>query len=134
MGHVLGTTWDYKLVQGGPVLKGRYLLWLKPDADACLELKNTTIRWLQVVQHECANFFVAQEKLVCDRIPRRACGVIGRVLLLSFANVRVVAFATGYLLEFCSASFSWAWCLGVGGRGPQALGICRPQRGGVRKV
>ena len=55
----------------------------------------TMIRWLQVVQHECANFFVAQVKLVCDPIPRRACGVIGRVLLLSFANVREFASATG---------------------------------------
>ena len=55
----------------------------------------TMIRWLQVVQHQLANFFGAQVKLVCDPIPRRACGVIGRVLLLSFANVRVLAFATG---------------------------------------
>ena len=63
----------------------------------------TTIRWLQVVQHDCAHFFVAQVKLACDPIPRRACGVIGRVLLLSFANVLVLPFATEYLLEFCSA-------------------------------
>ena len=63
----------------------------------------TMIRWLQVVKDERANFFVAQVKLVCDPIPRRACGVIGRVLLLSFANVLVLPFATGYLLEFCSA-------------------------------
>ena len=54
----------------------------------------TMIRWLQVVQHERANFFVAQVKLVCDPIPRRACGVIGRVLLLSFANVLALPFAT----------------------------------------
>ena len=98
-------------------------------------VRTTTItRWLQVVQHERANFFVAQVRLVCDPIPRRACGVTGRVLLLSFANVLVLPFATGYLLEFCSASFFWGWCLGVGGRGPQALGIRRPQRSGVRKV
>ena len=63
----------------------------------------TTIRWLQVVQHERANFFVAHVKLACDPIPRRACGVIGRVLLLSFANVLVLHFATGYLLDFCLA-------------------------------
>ena len=54
----------------------------------------TMTRWLQVVQHERAFFFVAQAKLVCDP---------GRVLLLSFANVLVLPFATGYLLEFCSA-------------------------------
>ena len=52
------------------------------------------IPWLQVVQQDCAHFFVAQAKLVCDP---------GRVLLLSFANVLVLPFATGYLLEFCSA-------------------------------
>ena len=92
------------------------------------------IRWLQVVQHERANFFATQVKLVRDPIPRRACGVIGRVLLLSFANVRVLSFAAGCLLEFCSASFFWGWCLGVGGRGPQALRIRRPQRSGVREV
>ena len=57
--------------------------------------KNTIIRWLQIVQHERATFFVAQVKLVCDPIPRRTCGVIGRVLLQSLANVRVLAFATG---------------------------------------
>ena len=50
------------------------------------------IRWLQVVQHERANFFAAQAKLVCDP---------GKVLLLSFANVLVLPFTTGYLLEFC---------------------------------
>ena len=61
------------------------------------------IRWLQVSQHERANFFVAQVKLVCDPIPRRACGVVRRVLLLSFANVLMLPFATGYLLEFCAA-------------------------------
>ena len=54
----------------------------------------TMIRWLQVVQHERATFFVAQVKLVCGPIPRRACGVIGRVLLLSFANVLALPFAT----------------------------------------
>ena len=53
------------------------------------------IRWLQVVQHECANFFVAQAKLGCDPIPRRACGVVAKVLLVSFANVHVLPFATG---------------------------------------
>ena len=63
----------------------------------------TMIRRLQVVQHDRANFFVAQVKLVRDPIPRRACGVTGRLLLLSFANVLVLPFATGYLLEFCSA-------------------------------
>ena len=61
------------------------------------------VRWIQVVQHERANFFVAQVKLVCGPSPRRACGVIGRVLLLSFANVLVLVLATAYLLEFCSA-------------------------------
>ena len=65
----------------------------------------TTIRWLQVVQHERVNFFVAQVKLVCDPIRRHACGVIGKVLLLSLANVPALALATGYLLELCSASF-----------------------------
>ena len=94
----------------------------------------TMIRWLQVVQHERANFFVAQVNLVHGPIPRRACAGVGRVLLLSFANVLVLAFATGYLFEFCSASFFWGWCLGVGGRGPQALGIRRPRRSGVRGV
>ena len=54
----------------------------------------TMIRWLEVVQHERVNFFVAQVKLVRDPIPRRACGVIGRVLLLSFANVLALPFAT----------------------------------------
>ena len=63
----------------------------------------TMIRWLQVVQHGRVNFFVAQVKLVCDPIPRRACGVTGSVLLLSFANVLVLPFATGYLFEFFSA-------------------------------
>ena len=53
------------------------------------------VRWIQVVQHARANFFVAQVKLVRDPILRRACGVIGRVLLLSFANDLVLAFATG---------------------------------------
>ena len=94
----------------------------------------TTIRWLQVVQHECANFFVAQVKLVRDPTPRSACGVIGRVLLLSFANVLVLPFATGHLFEFCSGYFFWGLGLGVGGRGPQALGIRRPQRSGVRGI
>ena len=61
----------------------------------------TMMRQLQVVQHERATFFVAQVKLVCDPIPRRACGVTGRVLLLSFANVPALALSTGYLLEFC---------------------------------
>ena len=60
-------------------------------------------RWLQVVHRELVNFFVAQVLLVCDPIPRRAFGVIGRVLLLSFADVPVLPFATGYLREFCSA-------------------------------
>ena len=63
----------------------------------------TTIPWLQGVPREHANFFAAQVKLVCDPIPKRACGAIGRVLLLSYANLLVLAFATGYLLEFCSA-------------------------------
>ena len=54
----------------------------------------TMIRWLQVVQHERVNFFVAQVNLVCDPTPRRACGVIGRVLLLSFENVLALPFAT----------------------------------------
>ena len=54
----------------------------------------TLMRWLQVVQHGRANFFVAQVKLACDP---------GRVLLLSFAHVLVLPFATVYSLEFCSA-------------------------------
>ena len=41
-----------------------------------------------------ANFFVAQVKLARGPIPRRAFGVIGRVLLLSFANVLALPFAT----------------------------------------
>ena len=94
--------------------------------------KISTIRWHQVVQHECANFFVAQVKLVWDPIPRRACGVTGRVRLLSFANVLVLPFATGYLFEFCSACFFWGLGLGVGGRGPQALGIRRARRSSAR--
>ena len=77
----------------------------------------TMMRWLQVVQRERANFFVARVKLVCDP---------GRVLLLSFANVLVLPFATGHLFEFCSGYFFWGLCLGVGGRGPRALGIRRP--------
>ena len=87
----------------------------------------TMVRKLQVVQHERATFFVAQVKLVWDPTPRRASGVIRRVLSQSFANVLVLPFATGYLFEFCSAEFFWGLCLGVGGRGPQALGIRRPQ-------
>ena len=92
----------------------------------------TMMRWLQVVQHERATFFVAQVKLVWDPIPRRACGVVGRVLSQSFANVLVLPFATGYLFESCSAYFFWRLCIGVGGRGPQALGIRRPPGSGVR--
>ena len=64
--------------------------------------KITIMRWLQGVQYEHANFFAAKVKFVCDPIPRRACGVIGRVLLLSFANVLVLPFATRYLVAFCS--------------------------------
>ena len=59
-------------------------------------VRTTTIsRRLHVVQHELVIFFVAQVKLVRDPIRRRACGVIGRFLLLSFANVLVLPFATG---------------------------------------
>ena len=47
---------------------------------------------------------------------------------MSFVNVRVLPFATGFLPEFLSAKFFWGLCPGVGGSGPQALGIRRPQR------
>ena len=46
---------------------------------------------------------------------------------MSFVNVRVLPFATGFLPEFLSAKFFWGLCPGVGGSGPQALGIRRPQ-------
>ena len=51
---------------------------------------------------------------------------------MSFVNVRVLPFATGFLPEFLSAKFFWGLCPGVGGRGPQALGIRRPPGSGVR--
>ena len=40
---------------------------------------------------------------------------------MSFVNVRVLPFATGFLPEFLSAKFFWGLCPGVGGSGPQAL-------------
>ena len=97
MGHVLDTTLDQTLVQDASDSTGRSLSRLKLDADGWLEQVSiaTVIERLQVVQHERAHFFVAQVKLACDPIPRRACGVIVRVLLLSFANVLVLPFATG---------------------------------------
>ena len=42
-------------------------------------------------------------------------------------SARVLPFATGFLPEFLSAKFFWGLCPGVGGRGPQALGIRRPR-------
>ena len=45
---------------------------------------------------------------------------------MSFVNVRVLPFATGFLPEFLSAKFFGGLCPGVGGSGPQALGIRRP--------
>ncbi len=53
---------------------------------------------------------------------------------MSFVNVRVLPFATGFLPEFLSAKFFWGLCPGVGGSGPQALGIRRPLGLGVRGV
>ncbi len=53
-----------------------------------------------------------------------------------FVSVRVLPFATGFFPEFLSAKFFWGLCPGVGGRGPQALGIRRPhggRRAGVAK-
>ena len=44
-----------------------------------------------------------------------------------FLSARALPFATGFLPEFLSAQFFWRLCPGVGGRGPQALGIRRPQ-------
>ena len=48
---------------------------------------------------------------------------------MSFVNVRVLSFATGFLPEFLSAKVFGGLCPGVGGSGPQALGIRRPQGG-----
>ena len=84
-------------------------------------------RCLRVVQHERANFFATEAKLGCDPFSRRAFGVVGGVLLVSFANVRVLSFAEGYLPEFGLALFFFGeLCFGFGGRGPQAHGIRRP--------
>ena len=86
---------DQKVVQDAPDSTGRSSFWLKPDADACLEMKNGTSSMAPGCPARArANFFVAQVKLVCGPIPRRALGVIGRVLLLSFANVLALPFAT----------------------------------------
>ena len=49
-----------------------------------------------------------------------------------FLSARVLPFATGFLPEILSAQFFWGLCPGVGGRGPQALGIRRPLGLGVR--
>ena len=53
---------------------------------------------------------------------------------MSFLSARGLPFATGFLPEFLSAKFFWGLCPGVGGRGPQALGIRRPHGRGVRGV
>ena len=94
----------------------------------------TMIRWLQVVQHERAKFFTAQVKLVRDPIRRHACGVIGKVLLLSLRTSPRWFWQRGTCLSSVQLASFGGWCLGVGGRGPQALGIRRPQRSGVRGV
>ena len=44
-----------------------------------------------------------------------------------FVRARVLPFATGFLPEFLSAKFFWGGGPGVGGSGPQARGIRRPQ-------
>ena len=104
MGHVRGTTWDQKMVQDASDSTGCCQLRLRPDADASLEMKNGTSSMAPGCPARArTNFFIAQVKLARGPIPRRAFGVIGRVLLLSFANVLGLPFATRQLLEFCSA-------------------------------
>ena len=68
----------------------------------------------------------------CSPFSKGACGVIREVLLILCSSARMLPFATAHLPEFRLAYFFWGLCPGVGGRGPQALGIRRPQRSGVR--
>ena len=68
----------------------------------------------------------------CSPFSKGACGVVWEVLWILFLSARMLPFATAHLPEFLSAYFFWGLCPGVGGRGPQALGIRRPQRSGVR--
>ena len=90
LGEPCGPCFGYHLGSKVGARRSRFyrtlLVSVEADADAYLEMKNgtsliiTTSRWLQVVQHERANFFAAQVKLVRDPIRRHACGVIGKVL------------------------------------------------------
>ena len=83
------------MVQDVSDFTGRSLFRLKADADACLEMKNGTSSMAPGCPARArTNFFIAQVKLARGPIPRRAFGVIGRVLLLSFANVLALPFAT----------------------------------------
>ena len=99
LGEPCGPCFGYHLGSKVGARRSRFyrtlLVSVEADADAYLEMKNGTSSMAPGFPARArTSFFVAQVKLARGPIPRRAFGVIGRVLLLSFANVLALPFAT----------------------------------------
>ena len=94
----------------------------------------TMIRWLQVVQPERVNFFVAQVTWFATRFPGVHVELSGEFCCCRLRTSSCCPLQRGTCLSSVHLSSFGGGAFGVGGRGPQALGMRRPQRSGVRGV